>query len=234
MAVTRMQISLRPCSRNAVDRNMQSQCSWLASASRCDAPCSLHVQSVPAAHPRTLAACFEGTEEASAATTGAVDGKGKKCTSSAAGIRAQVRTPAPRGGAARPCATASHAHRYLASVQAAATQHALCPGPRRGRRAPQRHNALTECCALRVSSVRGVWPGLPGAALAGVVMGLPPLMSSTISSASRLRSPSGRKGLSQPLSVLQHNEKAGSEKQVEASLAAVCSSTWTPLSRNPL
>jgi hypothetical protein len=46
--------------------------------------------------------------------------------------------------------------------------------------------------------------GSLGATLPGVgVIGLPPLIISTISSASRLRSPSGRNGLSHPLSVLQ-------------------------------
>lgn len=42
----------------------------------------------------------------------------------------------------------------------------------------------------------GCWPGVG-------VIGLPPLINSTISSASRLRSPPGRKGLSHPLSTLQ-------------------------------
>lgn len=42
-----------------------------------------------------------------------------------------------------------------------------------------------------------------GAAVGVGVMGLPPFISDTISSASRLRSPSGRNGLSHPLSVLK-------------------------------
>jgi hypothetical protein len=50
--------------------------------------------------------------------------------------------------------------------------------------------------------------GSLGATLPGVgVIGLPPLIISTISSASRLRSPSGRNGLSHPLSVLNNTKQ---------------------------
>lgn len=57
-------------------------------------------------------------------------------------------------------------------------------------------------CALSVVSHPGnggaVWPGVG-------VIGFPPFINSTISSASLERSPSGLNGLSQPLSVLEMN-----------------------------
>lgn len=53
---------------------------------------------------------------------------------------------------------------------------------------------------LSVWSIKGVGDGaLPDVG----VIGLPPFINSTISSASRLKSPPGRNGLSQPLSVLK-------------------------------
>ena len=59
---------------------------------------------------------------------------------------------------------------------------------------------------LESCSVLPSQPGSAGAFWPGVgVIGLPPFISSTISSASRDRSPSGLNGLSQPLSVLKQN-----------------------------
>lgn len=50
--------------------------------------------------------------------------------------------------------------------------------------------------------------GNGGATLPGVgVIGLPPFINSTISSASLLKSPPGRNGFSQPLSVLEIKKK---------------------------
>lgn len=59
------------------------------------------------------------------------------------------------------------------------------------------------CIVLSVSSAEGNG----GALLSGVgVIGLPPFINSTISSASLLNSPPGRNGLSQPLSVLNRKK----------------------------
>lgn len=60
------------------------------------------------------------------------------------------------------------------------------------------HTLRLFTCAFSSSS-----PASCGTAVGVGVMGLPPLIRDTISSASRLRSPSGRNGLSHPLSVLK-------------------------------
>ena len=59
----------------------------------------------------------------------------------------------------------------------------------------------TADCALLASHPGNGGPVCPGVG----VMGFPPLINSTISSASLERSPSGRNGLSQPLSVLKNS-----------------------------